>query len=47
VTVVLAGGATRTVPVIDNVYSITLTRRAEVLIAQNAAGQRVTTRVPG
>lgn len=47
ITVVLAGGATRTVRVIDNVYSITLTRRAVAVIAKNARGRQVTIRVPG
>jgi hypothetical protein len=47
VTVVLAGGATRTVPVIDNVYSITLHPQAVSVIMKDSAGRRTTIRAPG
>ena len=47
VTVVLAGAATRTVPVIDNVYSITVTGRITAIIAKDAGGRRITIKAPG
>jgi hypothetical protein len=47
VTIELADGATKTVPVIDNVYAVTLATRPRALIAKNANGQRVNVRVPG
>ncbi len=47
VTVVLAGGATRAVRVIDNVYSITVTRRALSVIAKDGAGHRITINASG
>jgi hypothetical protein len=47
VTVVLAGGATRTVRVIDNVYSIIVTRRALSVIAKDGAGHRIMINAPG
>jgi hypothetical protein len=46
VTVVLAGGATRTVRVIDNVYSITLHPQALRVIIKDAAGHRITIKAP-
>ncbi len=47
VTVMLAGGATRTVRVIDNVYSITLHPQAVSVIMKDAAGRRITIKAPG
>ena len=47
VTVVLAGAAPRTVPVIDNVYSITVTGRITAIIAKDAGGRRITIKAPG
>ena len=47
VTVMLAGGATRTVPVIDNVYSVTATEKVVSVIAKDAAGHGVTIHAPG
>jgi hypothetical protein len=47
VTIVLAGGATRTVPVLDNVYSITVTGRATAIIGKDAGGRRITIKAPG
>ena len=47
VTVVLTGGATRTVRVIDNVYSITLHPQAVSVIVNDAAGRRITVKAPG
>ncbi|MHB1570653.1 MAG: hypothetical protein ACYC0H_15815 [Solirubrobacteraceae bacterium] len=47
VTIVFSGGATRTVRVIDNVYTITTTRKARFVIANNAAGQRIRIPAPG
>ncbi len=47
VTVVLAGGAIRTVPVIDNVYSITVTGRVTAIIGKDAGGRRTTIKAPG
>jgi hypothetical protein len=46
VTLVLAGGARRTVSVIDNVYSVGLTPQAVAVIAKDAAGHTVTNRAP-
>jgi hypothetical protein len=45
VTVVLAGGVTRSVRVINNVYSFTVDRRVTV-IAKDAAGHRATISAP-
>ena len=47
VTLVLANGATRTVSVIDNVYSATVSINATTLIARDATGHMVRIRVPG
>lgn len=47
VTLVLANGATRPVPVIDNVYSATVSNDATTLIAKDSAGHMVRIRVPG
>jgi hypothetical protein len=47
VTVVFAGGATRTVPVIDNVYSITLHPQAVSVIMKDAAGRPISIKAPG
>jgi hypothetical protein len=47
VTVVLVGGATRTVPVIDNVYSITVTGRVTAIIGKDGSGRRITIKAPG
>jgi hypothetical protein len=46
VTIKLAGGATKTIRVVDNAYSVTMTQRPTSLTAKNAAGQTVTVRVP-
>jgi hypothetical protein len=47
VTVVLTGGGTRTVPVIDNVYSIKVTGRVTAIIGKDAGGRRITIKPPG
>jgi hypothetical protein len=47
VTVVLAGGATRTVPVIDSVYSITVAGRVTAVIGRDAGGRQITIKAPG
>jgi hypothetical protein len=47
ITIKLAGGTTKTVPVIDNLYVVTLTQRPITLTARNATGQTVSVRVPG
>lgn len=47
VTVVLRGGAARTVPVIDNVYLITVTGKVTAIMGKDAAGRRITIKAPG
>jgi len=47
VTVVLVGGDTRTVRVIDNAYRITTHRRAISVIAKTTTGHPLTIRAPG
>jgi hypothetical protein len=47
VTIKLADGTSKSVRVIDNAYSVTVTQRPTSLTAKDAAGQTVTVRVPG
>ena len=47
ITIKLADGTTKTVQVIDNAYSVTVTKRPTTFTAKNAAGQIVSVRVPG